>query len=434
MDNLVDVVREAGVVGAGGAGFPTHVKLAAQAEFLIINGVECEPLLQVDQYLMTEYAKPIVETVEKVRQQVGAKKAFVTLKEKYTEARQALEAVAKDFPAIEVSVFPSVYPMGDEHVLVYETVGRVVPAGGIPLDVGVVGVNVETIWNIYQAIQGEPLVDTYLSVVGEVPEPMTIKAPLGTVTGELLSILGVNVSGLEILEGGPMMGGLTTLDTPLQKTSKGLFLLKPTNPVIYRRKQSVNTFLKIARAACCHCNFCTENCPRYLLGHPLEPHRIMWGVSIGEQEDFPAFEGVQYCCECGVCELYSCPMEISPRRIIQNLKKTATVERKKIDEPSISELRETRKVPTSRLEARLALTDYHQPAPWKDIAIRPKSVRIALKSHVGVPSEPIVNVGDSVRRGQKIATIPEGKLGANIHASIDGRVAEIADGFVRIDQ
>jgi len=110
------------------------------------------------------------------------------------------------------------------------------------------------------------------------------------------------------------------------------------------------------------------------------------------------------------------------------------VDRKKVDEPAVSDLRETRKVPTKRLEARLALTDYHKPAPWKDVAIVPKSVCIALKSHVGVASEPMVSVGDSVRRGQKIARIPEGKLGANIHASIDGRVTEIANGVVRIQQ
>jgi len=433
MASLVDIVREAGVVGAGGAGFPTHVKLAAQAEFLIINGVECEPLLHVDQYLMSTYPGQIVETVEKIRGQVGARKAYLTLKEKYIDAKDALEPFAKQNPNIEIALFPSVYPMGDEHVLVYETVGRVVPAGGIPLDVGVVGINVETVWNIYKAIQGEPVVDTYLSIVGQVPEPLTVKTPIGILTSDLLRMLDVDPSGTSLLEGGSMMGNLTTLDTPLQKTSKGLFLLEETNPVIYRRRQSVNTFLKIARAACCHCNFCTENCPRYLLGHPLEPHRIMWGVSIGQPEDFPAFDGIQYCSECGLCELFSCPMEISPKQIIQNLKRTQQVTRKKIDAPEVSELRETRKVPTARLEARLALTDFHKPAPWKDVDIRPRFVQISLKSHLGAPSEPLVQVGDTVRRGDKIASIPKGKLGANIHASIDGRISEVSERFIRIE-
>ena len=433
MGTFVEKVKQAGVIGAGGAGFPTHVKLSAEAEFLIINGVECEPLLHVDQHLAAAHADTIADTVETIRQQLKARKAFIALKEKYVDAKAALEKTLSAYPDLELALFPSVYPMGDEHVLVYETVNRVVPAGGIPLDVGVVVMNVETVWNVSRAILGEPVVDTFLTVVGEVPEQMTLKAPVGTSVAELLDALGIDSNGLKLVEGGPMMGNRIELDFPIQKTTKGLFLLPATNPVVYRREQSVDSFLKIARSACCHCNFCTENCPRYLLGHPLEPHRIMWGVSVGLTEDFPAFQGAQYCCECGICELFACPMEISPRQIIQLLKRNSPVKPAKIAEPEVSPLRETRRVPTNRLEARLAIGDYHAPAPWNDVRIEPEAVTISLKPHIGAPATPIVSTGDSVRRGDKIAEIPEGKLGATVHASIDGHITEISPEFIRIE-
>ena len=137
----IQQVQDAGIVGAGGAGFPTHVKLNAEAEYLVVNGAECEPLLRVDQQLMQRDAEILVKTLDKWVEAVGAKQGIFGLKEKYHGAIDALEKAVAPYPRIAIHAMPNVYPAGDEQFLVYETVGRVVPEGGIPLQVGVIVVN-----------------------------------------------------------------------------------------------------------------------------------------------------------------------------------------------------------------------------------------------------------------------------------------------------
>ncbi|MEG0578748.1 MAG: electron transport complex protein RnfC, partial [Niameybacter sp.] len=159
---LLEQVREAGVVGAGGAGFPTHVKLNAQAEYILLNGAECEPLLRVDQQLMALYPNEIIKGFEAAGRLVGAKQAIMGVKGKHKEVIKILEAAIvalqlQDF--VKVQALEDVYPAGDEQILVYELTGKVVPEGGIPLNVGCVVVNSETALNIYKASLGEAVTE-----------------------------------------------------------------------------------------------------------------------------------------------------------------------------------------------------------------------------------------------------------------------------------
>ncbi|MCX7766812.1 MAG: electron transport complex protein RnfC, partial [Candidatus Sumerlaeia bacterium] len=151
-DRIVKAIRQAGIVGAGGAGFPTYVKLSARVEYLLINGAECEPLLAVDQILMEKYAQELVKTAETLRQLTGARMAIFCLKQKYETARKALEESARHYKHLKLHLLEDIYPAGDEQVLVYDTLGLIVPEGGIPLQVGVVVINVETLFNVYQAL------------------------------------------------------------------------------------------------------------------------------------------------------------------------------------------------------------------------------------------------------------------------------------------
>ncbi|MDW7669694.1 MAG: electron transport complex protein RnfC, partial [Bacillota bacterium] len=147
--DIINKIKENGVVGAGGAGFPTHVKVNAEAEYIILNGAECEPLLRVDQQLMVQKTKEILIALDKIRKITNAKRAIIGLKSKYKKAIEAIEKDIYNFTNISVLELGNFYPAGDEQVLVYEATKRIVPEGGIPLNVGVIVLNVETLLNIH---------------------------------------------------------------------------------------------------------------------------------------------------------------------------------------------------------------------------------------------------------------------------------------------
>ena len=149
--SLIDNIRDAGIVGAGGAGFPTHVKVNCKAEYIIANGAECEPLLRVDQQLMRDHADMVVKGILAVKESTGAAHAVICLKEHYHDAVVALKKAAEG-TGVEIKLFKSYYPAGDEQQMVYEVTGRVVPTGGLPLDVGCVVDNVSTLMNIAAAL------------------------------------------------------------------------------------------------------------------------------------------------------------------------------------------------------------------------------------------------------------------------------------------
>ena len=181
----------------------------------------------------------------------------------------------------------------------------------------------------------------------------------------------------------------------------------------------------MARIACIQCRYCTEQCPRYLLGHDLQPSKIMLTVGFRLTNNY--IKQALLCCECGVCEAYSCPQQLSPRRVNIAIKKElAQAGVKYITEKvdfTPSEARDWRKIPTGRLKTRLQLTEFDRPALLVDgDFVKPPEVCIPTKQHTGAPAVPVARPGDKVQRGQIIGKVSEDKLGCHIHASIDGTV------------
>src|SRR5580698_11131480 len=176
---LAEKVRQAGVVGAGGGGFPTHVKIGAKADTVIANGAECEPLLHKDAVIMDDHAAELVRGMQLAMEAVGAREGVIGVKGKKKHAVEAVTEAAKG-TNVRVQLLGDYYPAGDEYDLVYNVTGKLIPPGGIPLDVGIVVNNVETFVNIAAASEGRPLTHKMLTIAGAVKSPITLKVPLGT--------------------------------------------------------------------------------------------------------------------------------------------------------------------------------------------------------------------------------------------------------------
>lgn len=426
------MVQEAGVVGAGGAGFPTHLKLAAKVELLMVNGAECEPLLQVDQELIKVYAAELVEALCVCMSVTGAVKGVFAIKGMYETARAALEEAIAGRPELAVFVMGNFYPAGDEQVLVHEVTGRVVPEGGIPLQVGAVVINVETLWNIYQALQGAPVTDSYVTVAGSVARPVTLRVAIGTPVRDVIEAAGGAVSPeVAVIHGGPMMGSLvTSLEMPVSKTTKGLIVLPREHPLIRRRYANPDLSLSRAITACCQCRQCTDLCPRYLLGHTVEPHRIMRVAGYGLANDTVAWTSAFLCSECGVCDSFACPADLSPRDVFRAVKAQLIAAGVKNPHHAVPLPRVQWRVPTDRLVWRMGLMPYFCDAPLISDTLQPQWVKVPLKQNQGARSVAMVKKGDRVARGQLIATPPEGMLGARHHASVSGVVVGVGDEVV----
>ena len=422
-----------GVVGAGGAGFPAHVKLNAKADVVIINGAECEPLLRADQQLMERYPARLLEAVGMIMEQVGAKEGVIALKEHYHGAVAALQKALQKDQNIRIHTMGSFYPAGDEHVLVYEVTGRIVPEGGIPLNCGAVVTNVETALNILNAWKREmPVVDSYLTVTGAVREPKTIKLPIGTPIAEAIARAGgTTVNDYVVINGGPMMGKLVSLDSTVTKTTKGLIVLPRDHSLIASLTKPLERSIKEAGAACMQCSQCSITCPRGLLGHRIEPHKLMRVAGYGGTCDINAgLVNAFLCSGCRLCE-YSCVMGLQPWKLNNFLKGELAkngIKNPLHDQPQQADpFRNYKRYPTDKLIRSLGLGAYDVPAPMEEQEYIVRRVELLLRQGVGAPAVPVVEVGQRVERGTLIAEIPDGKLGSCLHASISGVVEAVTE-------
>ncbi len=440
-DIAVQDIFEAGVVGAGGAGFPTHVKLSGKADTVVINAAECEPLLHKDKEVLRAYADDVLEGLAVAMRLVGAGRGVIGIKEKYHDVIDLLQSKLKK--NMEVAPLRDAYPAGDEFILVYDVLGRVIPPGGIPLAVGAVVMNVETAMNVAQS-RSQPVTEKYLTVAGAVAEPITLRVPLGvTLTQCVAAAGGPTISDDNYIVGGVMMGYLeTNHDALVDKTTGGIIVLPDDHVVVSRRRQDWKQITRIGRSACDQCSFCTELCPRWLLGHPIEPHRAMRSLGFNQVGEANV-AGTQFCCECNLCSFYSCPESLDPRNVCGQNKRRLMAEKKRWENPPFNPKRPemhmaNRKAPTARLLTKLGLRQFRNVGPLSDVVLEARRVGIKLKQHVGAPCEPAVAVGQSVKKGQAIARPPvvNGKpaLGVPIHASIDGTVSAIENGVVWIQQ
>ena len=438
-EEIVDKVRAAGVVGAGGAGFPTHIKLQFDVQRVLANGASCEPLLTSDPYLMEHHSDLVLDGLATAVECTAAAQGTICLKSKHGQAVTQLRKTISDngyTGKIDVFELEDFYPAGDEFILVNEVLGKIVPEGGIPLNVLAVVSNVESLLNISRAMAGTPVTDRYLTVCGEVNQPVICKIPIGTPVSAAIALAGgPKISDYGIVMGGPMMGKVITDDSePITKTTSGIIVLPPNHNVIRDKGRSLDQMRFIAKSACTQCSRCTDLCPRYLIGHALEPHRIMRHLAYNPGMTGEVLEDALICSECGVCEKFACPMMLSPREINaavkQKLLKDGIKREPKRETYQVSIFNDTRKIPLKRLMERLDVANYDTHPPFYEDDIQVKQITIPLQQHLGKPALPVVKAGDRVKKGDLIGEIPEGALGARVHASIDGTVESVGDNVV----
>jgi len=295
-DEIRKRVKEAGIVGLGGAAFPTAVKLSPPKDkpidTVIINGCECEPLLTADYRLMLEHAEDILNGAELVRRAVGAGKILVAIEDNKKKAFEVLQDKAKGDPC-EVILVKTKYPQGAEKNLIYALLRREVPRGGLPFDVGTVVQNVGTTKAVWDAVsRGIPLYERALTVSGDgIQEPKNVLARLGTPFQNIVNFCDGFTGEISLLVmGGPMMGiSQWSLDVPVIKGTSGLLAWR--------------TLALPVEHSCICCGRCVDHCPMGLV-----PTRLMKLVKfdhLSEAEDW----GVLDCVECGCCQ-YSCPAKI----------------------------------------------------------------------------------------------------------------------------
>lgn len=324
-DDICSRIRAGGLVGLGGATFPTHIKLKRNPErpvdTLILNGCECEPYLTSDHRLMLECPEAIVCGLELAKRACGADRAIIAIEANKPDAIEAMQKVCAGRPGVEVSVCATKYPMGGERQLIPAVTGRCVPSApkGLPLDVGCVVVNVATAHSIARAVvKGKPLTHRVVTLTGGgIEKPGNYLVPIGTMLEELLEHAGgLKPTARKVLGGGPMMGPtLPSTKIPIVKGTGGFTIMTEAETAHWAEKP------------CIRCGRCVDNCPLH-----LSPTKIAHAIKHREYETAAVAFDMAACCECGCCA-YICPADIplaqyikagkAQWRIIQATKKTS---------------------------------------------------------------------------------------------------------------
>lgn len=440
--NIVEMKKalfDGGIVGAGGAGFPTHAKLSDQAESIILNCAECEPLIKVDRQLMIDYVNEVLSGMQMLVDTLGAKEGIIAVKKSYKASIEAINSIISEYKSLKLHILPDIYPAGDEVVLIYETTGKVVPQGKIPILVGCVVVNVETVLNLYRKVTNDQNVTTkFVTVAGLVNSPVTVEVPVGITVKELIEMAGGFSSEDNVMiMGGPMTGRICTINDIVTKTTKAILVLPPNCPPIEKRQSTTRNNLRNAMSVCSQCSMCTSLCPRNLLGASIKPHEFMRALANGLTYNIEPFINSFFCVSCGLCEMYSCHQGLSPRRLLDEYKAGLRAKGVKVpDKPNgpVNSLREERKVPEHRLVNRLGLHSFDIPAPMKKCDTEIKEVKLLLRQCIGAPCIAVVKTGDKVSEGQMVGEPPKEALGTCLHASITGKVTAVTDNYITISK
>ncbi|MCL2763923.1 MAG: electron transport complex subunit RsxC [Treponema sp.] len=315
-EEILKIIREAGIVGLGGAGFPTHVKLSPPPEkkidTVIINGCECEPYLTTDNRIMIEESGRIVTGLKIILKVIQTARGIIAIEDNKPEAIEHLKEYCANIPDIKVAVVKTKYPQGCEKQLVDAITGREVPSGGIPIDVGCIVHNVDTVIAIHRAIiRGRPLMRKVVTLTGgAIRNPGNYKMRIGTLLSDLVEMAGGYKSNpAKIVVGGPMMGtAIFDTDVPIVKTTEGVIFLTEDEAYIPPEKN------------CIRCGCCVERCPSGLI-----PTELNADILKENSEAFIKHNGLD-CIECGSCS-YICPAK---RRLSQAIRTIRRVELAKL--------------------------------------------------------------------------------------------------------
>ena len=423
---LKRLMKDAGIIGAGGAGFPSYAKLAEGADTLLVNGAECEPLLYTDYVILKRELSMVLSGIKAVLEGTGISRAILAIKE-HTAKRLSFKDGEKLDTGITVKVLSDVYPLGDEVALIYEVLGRLVKPASLPITVGVIVYNVETMYNLGRAVRySEPVTMKWLTVGGDIEKPVVIRVPVGTPIEDIFEKFGIEVDEEHsVIDGGPSMGKIVNpIRASVTKTTKGLLVLPNSTQAVASKLVNPKMAVSRAETACCQCTRCTDMCPRALLGYPLEPHKMV-RTAMQVAEAMPQMIiSATLCCGCGICESLACSQGISPKAVINNYKAVLAKNGMRYFSTSSRDVtpeREYRKIPSQRWISALGVAQYDKLPAYAGEILDVERVAVPLVKHIGAPSIPTVRDGDAVKRGDVIATAADG-LSIPQHASIDGRV------------
>ena len=296
-EQLMEIIREGGIVGMGGATFPTHVKLSSaigKVDTIIVNAGECEPYIVADDRLCREYPRQLISGLKIIMKILGLDTAHIGIEDNKPEAARALRACLSSKEGISVDVLPAKYPQGAEKQLIYAVTGREVPSGGLPAAVGCAVFNAATCKAIHDVVyDGMPLIKRVVTVSGDiVMEPKNLMVPIGTSFNDLLEAVGHSENPYKVLSGGPMMG-FTQYDLSVPT-------IKGTNAVTILGRG--NRFV-VEESACIRCGKCIDACPMKLM--PVLMYKALYSGSVEEMKDTHMMD----CIECGSCA-YTCPASV----------------------------------------------------------------------------------------------------------------------------
>ena len=434
--SLIEQTRKAGVVGAGGGGFPAHVKFAAKAEIVIGNGAECEPLLHKDAAVIEHRAREVVRGMELVMDQVGAREGVLGIKEK----KKAVVAAAQEACAgsrVRVHLLGDYYPAGDEYDLVFAVTGKLIPPQGLPLHVGAVVSNVETLAQVAAAALGRPVTHKMVTIAGAVAHPSTFDVPLGASYRDLIAAAGGATCADPVLQIGGMMMGRTSesLDVFITKTDAGAIVLPREHKTVERKLRPKEAQARIGRSACDQCRYCTEFCPRFLLGYAVAPQQVMRGLGFSTAGSAQWTPWASLCCSCGLCTLYACPEDLYPKEACDDAKVELRATGFKWTGPAPTKphpFHDGRHVPIDRLVSKLGIGAWDKPAPLRPLPRELTRLVLPLKQSAGVPVEAGVRAGQKVRAGDVLGEPPDASLGASLHAPITALVESVSDAIVLV--
>jgi Na+-translocating ferredoxin:NAD+ oxidoreductase RnfC subunit len=344
-----------------------------------------------------------------------------------------------EYDNITIKPLPNVYPVGDEVVLIKETTGITLQRGVLPISHKLMVMNVETLLNVYKKIFADQnVIHSCVTIIGEVENQGTYQLPIGMSLEEILNTLTKPLmTHYKVIVGGPMTGKLASVNEVVRKNTKA-FIVLPYDHRLVKNMEEVNTtHLKRIMASCSQCRACTDMCPRHLLGHQVEPHKLMNAMANGLKDNVNMLKTALGCVDCGVCELYACHHDLSPRKMMVAVKKAYAEQGVRPSPEGCIEPhkdREYRRVPSKRLVMHLNLSKYDVHLPFIPEVMKAKKVRIPLSHHIGAPAICLAKVGTYIMENQIIASGQEGKLSANIHASISGNITKANSEFIEIER
>lgn len=317
-EEIRNMVKEAGIVGLGGAGFPTHVKLTPKDEskidYILVNGAECEPYLTSDYRMMLEEPEKIIGGLNVILRLFDNAKGVIGIENNKPEAIKLMTELVKDEPRITVCPLKTKYPQGGERSLIYAVTGRKINSSMLPADVGCIVDNVDTVISIYNAVcKGIPLIRRIITVTGDaINKPQNYKVRIGMDYTALLEASGgFKTDPEKVISGGPMMGqALYNLNIPVTKTSSALTCLTKDEVAVH------------APSACIRCGRCVDVCPSHVI-----PQMMMDAAERSDIEKFVQLDGME-CCECGCCT-FVCPAKRPLTQAFKEMRKTVAASRKK---------------------------------------------------------------------------------------------------------